>query len=434
MVGGIVRHPKHGRGKVLKEQNSGYRLYVEFDSGTITWVRGDEVETDRIVNQRTFDKKEIDQKINNPSFFNRRIIEAFRLGIVPYDRVEKFTFGRDNEIDDLLEWLKRDEVGTNIILGQYGSGKTHLAHYLYWRALKEGYAVANVELDPTEIPLNNPKKVYNRLVHNFRFMHDGKLKSFRDFVRSALNQGALNDHLYFKHMKICDRNNDILWDWIEGAGQASRPMKLNRDKNYAQLPPMPSVGTAANIYCNLVSSISWTAKNYFGLKGFLIICDEAEVIDMTRYGYQLNNAKNFISSLVRLSNNDSELLLSPESTGLGYLRNGPSVPFMYKNSPNLKVAFVFTPNEALDKIDCLKETCKLQLQPIGEEGLEEVLKNVRSVYNSAYPTFKCSLTTEQGMDLLLAHTEKTRFFVKGAVELLDTLRLGTDLEKAEIFE
>ena len=433
MVGTVVRHPKYGRGKVLKDQNSGYRLYVEFEFGKTTWVYGYEVDSDSSTKLRKVNSEQNVPKAVDPSFVYRRMIEAFRLGIVPYDRVEHFTFGRDREIEGQLRWLENSEEGTNVIQGQYGSGKTHLAHYLYWRALREGYAVANVELDPGEVPLDNPKKVYNRLVQNFRFPVDGTVKGFRDFIRSALNKGALKDHIYFKHIKLQDNDIEHLWNWIEGSDKASRPVNAKKNNKFSQLPSMPPYGTAANIYCNLLSTLSWVAKNHFGLKGLLITFDEAEVIDMVHYKYQEKNAYNFIDALVRLSNNDISLLSPPESTKLNYFLQGPGIPFMYKDSPNLKVSFVFTPNETLDRIYCLEKVKRLQLQPISEEGLEELYSNVQSIYQNAYPTFRPSFSNEQGMYLLLSKAEHTRNFVKGAVELLDLFRLGSDSDKAEIF-
>ncbi len=68
---------------------------------------------------------------NIERFKSRRMVEAFRLGIVPYDCVSDFIFGRAEEIQILTDWLDQPDSNAMLTVGEYGTGKTHLLHYAY---------------------------------------------------------------------------------------------------------------------------------------------------------------------------------------------------------------------------------------------------------------------------------------------------------------
>ena len=180
MIGRKVNHPKYGDGVVKRTRHKGFELQVEFESGLTLWIRQDKLKfideeatppfkEDDWVNHPTFglgrvisiepyiyqdentflvevDFKEagpitlvqsiaklekvveeeataqvIKPLSDDPKFKSRRMVEAFRLGIVPYDCVEEFTFGRDKEIKQINEWLDDPNEGTMLIIGEYGT-------------------------------------------------------------------------------------------------------------------------------------------------------------------------------------------------------------------------------------------------------------------------------------------------------------------------
>jgi chromosomal replication initiation ATPase DnaA len=102
-----------------------------------------------------------------------RGIEAFRLGIVPHQDVESFTFGREKPIavlDEALANLARGQGDVFMVEGDYGSGKTHLLEYVHHRALASGMATSLVQFDPAEVSPHRPKRVYREIVHNLRYI------------------------------------------------------------------------------------------------------------------------------------------------------------------------------------------------------------------------------------------------------------------------
>ncbi len=107
-----------------------------------------------------------------------------------YDCVEDFTFGRQEESKELMNWLNSNNENVLLLVGEYGTGKTHLLNYAYWRALQEGFAVAYVAMDPNEVPFHKPKRVYSHLIHTFRYYskESKQNKRFRDFLREAADR------------------------------------------------------------------------------------------------------------------------------------------------------------------------------------------------------------------------------------------------------
>jgi hypothetical protein len=351
------------------------------------------------------------------------MIEAFRCGIVPHDCVQDFTFGRDHEIQQLMEWLRDPDKSTLLLVGEYGTGKTHLLDYTYWYALHENFAAARVEMDPNEAPFHKPKRVYARLIQTFRFRSktDGQFKGFRDFLKETLASGAFKDHEYFRHL-IGRTSEENLWDWIEAREAGGKPPDYSQlpSPDYSQLPSMYDFSTAANIYCYLLSALGWAARKILGLSGLLLIFDEAEALDISYY-YQLEKGRNFLRALIRTAKDDAQLLEPPyrSNTGLGYCgRRGQYIPFLYRQPSGLKLLFAFA--QARFEID----GARIDLQPLSDAALKEVFKHICLLYNSAYEFLEEDLTIDRIFKRVTAQGGRTRLFVKGAVEALDLARLN----------
>jgi len=346
------------------------------------------------------------------------MIEAFRCGIVPHDCVQDFTFGRDHEIQQLMEWLRDPDKSTLLLVGEYGTGKTHLLDYTYWYALHENFAAARVEMDPNEAPFHKPKRVYARLVQTFRFRSktDGQFKGFRDFLKETLASGAFKDHEYFRHL-IGRTSEENLWDWIEAREAGGKP------PDYSQLPSMYDFSTAANIYCYLLSALGWAARNILGLSGLLLVFDEAEALDMPYYQYyhyQFKKGLNFLNALVGTARGDAQLLKPPDSmnTGLDFCRFGSHIPFLYCQPSGLQLLFAFA--QARVKID----GARIDLQPLSDAVLKEVFEHICLLYDDAYEFLEEDLTIDRIFKRVTAQGGRTRLFVKGAVEALDLARLN----------
>ncbi len=430
----IVSHSKYGCGVVKQSRYKDFELLVQFKDGLSRWIRFDELEqtlpTPQIVSLTT----SLPTPPINEAFKSRRMIEAFRLGIVPYDCVEDFTFGRQEESKELMNWLNSPEENVLLLVGEYGTGKTHFHHHIYWRALQEGFAVAYVAMDPNEVPFHKPKRVYSHLVQTFRYYSkENKLnKGFRDFLEEAFIKGVFKDHVYFKY--LIDKDNDeTLWDWIEALESIIRPYALN-NLNYIKLPGLYDYSNTVNIYCYLLSALGWAAKEVLGYKGLLLIFDEAETIDMSFYSIQFIRARDFLKALILTAQND-ELLFSNScivrsKKNIECCRRGEGrkIPFIYKYPSGLKLLFTFTPINIISQLDELRTTKKIDLQSLTADDLKKVLEHVCLRYKNAYGNLIDNFIFENIFQDVMKHDKNTRLFVKSAVEALDLIRLNQKIE------
>lgn len=425
MANRAISHPKYGSGLVIDTRARGFELHVLFDDGLKRWVRLNELTDAGLVTAAMPVATLAPSPVSDAHLKSRRMLEAFRLGIVPYDCVDAFTFGREKEIEILENWLKFDD-SIMLFVGQYGTGKSHLLNYAYYYALQQGFAVAHVEMDPRESPFYKPKRVYSRLIQSFRYRskEDGQLKDFQSFIKEALARNAFKDHDYFKHL-IGNTTNTTVWDWIESREAAvARPWSLAH-QNYLLLPKLEDFSTTANVYCYLLSGMGWAAKQILGLNGLVLVFDEAETLDSYYYTYQAYKSLNFLKALMRTANNESRLLGHPGGTGLSYRRSdiASTVPFLYKQPSGLKLIFAFTPLYSLYNLDEIESACWVDLDPLADTALEEVFGQICLLYEEAY-NFPFSKPENSAIfQRITEQSGRTRLFVKGSVEALDLIRL-----------
>ncbi|MEP9410648.1 MAG: DUF2791 family P-loop domain-containing protein [Candidatus Brocadia sp.] len=426
----IVNHSKYGHGVVKQSRYKDFELLVQFRDGLTRWVRFDELEQAATTPQIATLATPLPALSFDKAFKSRRMIEAFRLGIVPYDCVEDFTFGRQEESKELMNWLNSNNENVLLLVGEYGTGKTHLLHYAYWRALQEGFAVAYVSMDPNEVPFYKPKRVYSHLISTFRYYSkEGKQnKRFRDFLGEAIARGVFKDHAYFRH--LIDKDSDeVLWNWIEASESIIRPY-YSSNNNYLKLPGMYDHSTAANIYCYLLSALGWAAKKVLGLKGFLLIFDEAEIVDSISSSPQRKRGLNFLKALILSAQNDKFLFENPHLAGtkrdLDYSLSsiGRRTPFIYREPSAIKLFFAFTQTDTINQINRLNLIRKINLQSLPDTALKKVLEHVYLFYKNAYGNLKNNMSIEELFQNVIKYGKYTRAFVKSAVEALDLIRLN----------
>jgi len=427
----VVYHSRFGHGVVKKTRYNGFELYVEFENGHCGWIRRDKLErVEESVPRRS--AKSARPLFKDRQFNCRRMIEAFRLGIVPYDCIEDFTFGRDREAETLIRWLKGSDSNVLVLNGDYGVGKTHLLQWVYSYALQNGFAVAIVGVEPADAPFHKPKQLYNRLVRSFSYYSKTHGRSaFRSFMKEVQDRGGLKDHRYFKYLFQYlgylggIGYDEILWEWIEGSESAIRP-PVDILNLYNALPGLYPYTTAVNIYCYLLSGIGWASRHVLGLEGTLLVFDEAESVDNEYFARQAEMGRNTLRALVRLAQDRPELAGSPYGAGLEYCLVGLSrdTPFSYRQPSSLKILFAFAPTKALDQIEDLKKVSKIDLKPLSKDALRKVFYRIGEIYAEAYNLKKKSFSMGDAFDRLLAERDGgTRFFVKGCVESLDLCRL-----------
>jgi hypothetical protein len=379
-------------------------------------------------------------------------LEAMRLGVVPSAEVATYTVGRDAELamvdGDLRETL---ETGGTVraILGDYGTGKTHLLELIRSRALAAGFLVAEATLDPVETPPSHPKRVYRSLVRSLAYPdqlhHDLGLRPLlekgcrseaaaerfrlqragRAEIRNQLDEGA---HLYLtpalRYLKAAQAGGgrqgrrarrrgadddptvtaelavELLLDWIEGHPTISNQVidvvlarTLGRqDKVYSLLDFRPW----ARIYAYLLNGIARLAR-CVGYGGLVVLLDEAEF-----YALLSSENRDFARTLFKAlafaavggtangQGDDAGSLSLPfeveDLSGGGYGVQ-QRLPTVYDAEAGLYVVFAMTPNP--DGLDALTAAVPqercVELTPLRREQYIELSRRVCDFYVSARP-------------------------------------------------
>lgn len=368
--------------------------------------------------------KRVISKMPDEQFEARTIVEALRLGVVPHGYIEKFSCGREDEIEKTGEWLN-SENGCMILSGEYGSGKSHLLEMIAMRALRGNWAVSYIEIDPDENPFNQPKKIYQYIIKNLKYERNNTPYGFRDLIIEIMqlknnpNWKKLQTHPYlgpfYVHYlpiegMVAQSKNDDLFLWLEG-----------ENISLPGLPQLYSYQTMANIYCNLLSGIGWAIRNIIGLQGLLILIDEGEGIDKTWYSsYQFGKAKTLLRGLILTANNDSEKLQRL------YRSRKAKIPFLWEQESCIKTLFSFTPSivpfvyQIIEDPAVYNSIPIMQMNALGDKEFQMLYEKISALYEKSYQF--------RSMKNVIMHLpkEKTRGFVKSVVECFDIMRYNPD--------
>ena len=101
----------------------------------------------------------------------REVIDALRRGTVPANGLDLLAVGLERftpALDADLKVVAGGGSAFKAVRGEYGAGKTFLARYLAERALRQGFATAEVQISETETPLHKLETVYRRITEALR--------------------------------------------------------------------------------------------------------------------------------------------------------------------------------------------------------------------------------------------------------------------------
>ena len=435
-----IRHRFLGRGNLIRWIRGGRQAVVAFDYGRVLTVRGADLAPvledgprGRSIKLPKGAHAPIPKEYGSGDRF---VIEAFRLGIVPERGILDWTYGRDGELNYLAEWLRDPEEAVMYLFGDYGSGKTHLLGALGQRALDEGWAVARVPLDPLDSPPSSPKRVYRSLLRSLRWREDGNDRDAQDLLRRALAGGlpkASKGHRFlapFCRAIAKEKNEDAAWRWILGE---------TVDAQRLHLPLLHDHTTASNIYSNLLTCLGWTAAEHAGLKGLLLLLDEAEMVTAVHWHRQLNRGINFIVGLSRAVQHHDDLTSEEiqrapgrtvhTGTRSGLIYSG-HVPMRYlfegvQGDRHTKVLFAVTPTRLMQQLVEEHDFDAMDIEPLPIDALEALFTTFTSHYQRVYGLKINRKDLDRIRAALVSDLEEhgiQRRFVKGMVEGLDFRR------------
>ncbi len=101
----------------------------------------------------------------------REVIDALRRGTVPANGLDLLAVGLDRfgpALEAELDAVSGGSAVFKAVRGEYGSGKTFFTRHLAERALRRGWASAEVQVSETETPLHRLETVYRRITESLR--------------------------------------------------------------------------------------------------------------------------------------------------------------------------------------------------------------------------------------------------------------------------
>ena len=444
-----VRHPVFGIGEVLRERWMGMEYLVRFeDRNLVLWIKSEEVTLlDGTPPPPTTTAPRLLQ--SRPSrggdFQARRMIEAFRLGIVPRFAIREFTFGRDSELrvfHTLLQEYHQTHGQVLLLEGPYGSGKTHFLDYLREQFLENGFAVSMIELHPMAGTPTRPKHIYREICRNFQVrLPNGKNGTFRDFLGESIESTQLpKPHPFLSPLFRALRKNPddpYLWAYIQGE-------PLDRDYldhlHHWRLPVLLDHSSAADIYVNLLTAYGFLLQQ-LGHPGLALLFDEGEGVFFT----YVTHYDRWIMALMFLKGLLATALNAPETQTLdltgetfypvgkrdawGRVHSGVRpMPYAYHLPSHLFVVAAFTPLMQETYLSMLQEIPSkhwLTLQPLSSQAYEEMFDATVRVYQRAFPDFvpsKEEMAKVRNRLLRNLSAIDPRTFLENLVHQLDLLR------------
>ena len=206
--GADVRHPNYGPGRVI--QVLGQQAVVDFFGDQLTVdARALEIENAPDPVPVAEARSGIDRVLF------RRAYEAVNLGVVPPhpDQLLALSIGGDLIAKRTGDWLDaaRETGLCKVIFGDYGLGKSHHLKMIEACALRHGWVVSFLELDPKQVDPAKPHLVYRALMAALRFPTRGDGSRIGGFfglvgeVQAILAEDRAREALpRFRVVRSCD--------------------------------------------------------------------------------------------------------------------------------------------------------------------------------------------------------------------------------------
>lgn len=447
-IGDRIRHPDWGAGKVLGLLRGGRVVRVEFDEmvGAPWEIPQDEIallgsEGPPVVaapqeqnevpirdreNPRPAASKyrqqagEVPAHIVNEdtetlprqgSVTARQALEALRLGVVPSFHLDTYTVGRDIELAVIyqdLEAATRDG-GFRVVVGDYGTGKTHFLEMAELLALEAGFLATRATLDSREVLPNRPRRIFHQLARGIRYPDDPDieprglkplLEKAADDVNlirrwSAKNRPDYHPYLgpalfYMAVLPAIDKNDGLqerLLDWIEGsevASNAELEKKLRRTTAArTRLYALKDFRTVTHLYTLILGGIAELARQV-GYKGLAIMVDEAEFYSVLR-GHDRTFADILFRTFAAACLPRSMLRFDPEVLPRGGQAVHRSFSYRYKDEQPLYCIFALTHDpEGMAVLEkSLPGNRFMDLTPFKAEDYVTLSRRVLSLYGLA---------------------------------------------------
>ncbi len=428
MIGSIVNHPLFGRGQVIELRNAAREAAVRFDNGiraivpanilSILQAAGTTAPAPRpIIAPRSEVTLTPELEMR---FAARQTIEALRYGVVPQKRIRELSAGLESERASLHRAF--DEVAgsggdVRVVLGEYGTGKSHFFELAAQEALEKNFLVATASLDVREVPPNRPQRIYNSLIRNLRYpdspspsetgtlvplfdriiSQPGVYSPLMEKLRETIFSSILYNYSEMRHQPGEALN--LLLDWISGEkvyiSEVRRAAAL-RNKEFP-MPALSLMTTSADQYCYLLSGWGWMASQA-GYAGLAVLLDESEHYSLLNVRGQ-ERADNFFKGLMYTA-----LAAHPhckiKEEQLVHHQNAHR--FLFADRSQLLVMFAVTPSAStFDYHRWLDEDQIIALNSnLSAQAVDDLMARLSALHRQAYDYQRGNHTSEVSQNLL----------------------------------
>lgn len=339
----------------------------------------------------------------------REVIDALRRGTVPANGLDLLAVGLtpfESALGAELESVSGGAAVFKAVRGEYGSGKTFFTRHLAERALRQGWATAEVQISETETPLHRLETVYRRITESlrtatvppsaFRSVLDGWLFTLESdaianepgLQHSDLSLGQAVDRLMDTRLAEVSSKTPAFAQALRGYRSASLSGDpATADGLAAWLGGQPHVAASSKRTAGIRGDLDHFGAMAFlqgllavlkdaGHPGLLVVLDEVETLQRVR-GDVRDKALNALRQLIDEVDSDRYPGLYLVITGTPAFFEGPSG---LKRLPPLaqRLHTDFTTDSRFDN----PRAVQVRLTGFTKERLVELGTKVRDLYAS----------------------------------------------------
>jgi hypothetical protein len=448
MIGSVVNHPLFGRGVVQELRNAAREAVVRFDSGIRAVVQVSMLSVLKEV-AASAAAVAVSQPAPAPraeappppeklrQLEARQTIEALRYGVVPSKRIRELSAGLAEERESLhraFDEVARSGGDVRIVLGEYGTGKSHFFELAAQEALERNFLVAATSLDVREVPPNRPQRIYNALIRALRYPDATDVGTLAPLLDRIVDQPTLYASLIEKAQgtvfssvlynysllrKAGGEPLDLLLDWISGEKVFIKSVRDALPVKSKEFPvrALSMMTTAADQYCYLLNGWGWMAREV-GYAGLAVLLDESEHYSLLNARGQ-ERADNFFKGMIYTALASRPDCQVSESELQHQQREHP---FRFAERSELLLMFAVTPSaNTFDYRRWLYEDQIIALKgrPSAAE-LDELMARLYVLHRQAYSYERADQYLDVAQGLL-------ECLENGLINLRQTIRLATEI-------
>ena len=460
MIGSIVNHPLFGRGRVVELRNAAREAAVSFDNGIRAVVPASILSILQASNTPAPAPRPITpprvEVAHTPEqqqrLAARRTVEALRYGVVPHRRIRELSAGLESERASLqraFDEVARSGGDVRVILGEYGTGKSHFFELAAQEALERNFLVATTSLDVREVPPNRPQRIYNALIRNLRYPDGADAGTLTSLFDRILDQPAVygplmeklrgtifSSAIYSYSLMRAQPGEalDLFLDWISSEKVYISQVRNALPAKNKEFPisALSMMTTSADQYCHLLSGWGWVAAQA-GYAGLAVLLDESEHYSLLNVRGQ-ERADNFFRGLMYTAlSSRSDCKINAEQLAHHHLRPHQ---FRFADRSQLLVMFAVTPSAStFDYQRWIDDDGIISLSANMSGGAaDELMARLSSLHQQAYGGQRSDNHSEIARGLLECLDGKLinlRQMIRLAMEIYDLSHAHPDFSPAQ---